>query len=65
MRPGDLVVHEFCDTMPGILLEVIIDKKKMKSPFGIPWMYRVLWADGFVKEHEVGILRRIMIHETR
>jgi hypothetical protein len=49
----------------GIILEVKIDRKLLKSPFGVPWIYRVAWNDGVIKEHEMGTLRRIQLHEPR
>jgi hypothetical protein len=64
MKPGDLVVHSYHDEMIGILLEVSDDQRLKKHRFSIPWVYRVLWADASVKEHEMGTLRRIMIHEA-
>ncbi|NBZ95401.1 MAG: hypothetical protein EBR40_03055 [Proteobacteria bacterium] len=64
MNPGDLVrkLDWNCELNPrllGILLEVKIDKKLLKSPFGVPWIYKVVWNDGIIKEHEMGSLRRV------
>lgn len=61
MAPGDLVIHEYKESV-GILLEVIIDKKLMKNPFAVPWRYRVLWRDGIIKEHDLGTLRRVAVY---
>ena len=66
MNPGDLVRKldwngELNPRLLGILLEVRIDKKLLKSPFGVPWIYKVVWNDGFIKEHEMGTLRRISV----
>lgn len=35
MTPGDLVIHEYKNSV-GILLEVRVDKKLMKNPFSFP-----------------------------
>ena len=64
MNPGDLVCRldwngEINPRLFGILLEVKIDQKLLKSPFGVPWIYRVFWNDGIIKEHEMGTLRRV------
>jgi len=66
MNPGDLVRKldwngELNPRLLGILLEVRIDKKLLKSPFGVPWIYKVVWNDGIIKEHEMGSLRRISV----
>ena len=66
MNPGDLVRKldwngELNPRLLGILLEVRIDKKLLKSPFGVPWIYKVVWNDGIIKEHEMGTLRRISV----
>ena len=66
MNPGDLVRKldwngELNPRLLGILLEVRIDKKLLKSPFGVPWIYKVAWNDGFIKEHSMGTLRRISV----
>lgn len=61
MNPGDLVIHEYNKSV-GILLEVRIDQKLMKNPFAVPWVYRVLWGDGIIKEHDMGTLRRVAIY---
>ena len=65
MKPGDLVVHSYYDAMLGILLEVREEESLKKHRYSIPWVYRVLWADGTVKEHDMGTLRRIAIHAAR
>lgn len=62
MNPGDLVIHEYNRSV-GILLEVLVDQKLMKNPFAVPWVYRVLWRDGIIKEHDLGTLRRIAVHD--
>ena len=64
MNPGDLVRKidwngELNPRLFGILLEVRIDKKLLKSPFGVPWIYKVAWNDGNIKEHDMGSIRRI------
>ncbi len=64
MNPGDLVRKidwngELNPRLFGILLEVRVDKKLLKSPFGVPWIYKVAWNDGNIKEHEMGSIRRI------
>jgi len=66
MKPGDLVRKidwngELNPRLLGILLEVRIDKKLLNSPFGVPWIYKVAWNDGFIKEHSMGTLRRISV----
>ena len=61
MNPGDLVVHEFKNSV-GILLEVIVDQKLMKNPFAVPWRYKVMWRNGIIKEHDLGTLRRIVVY---
>jgi len=66
MNPGDLVRKidwngELNPRLLGILLEVRIDKKLLNSPFGVPWIYKVAWNDGFIKEHSMGTLRRISV----
>ena len=66
MNPGDLVRKidwngELNPRLFGILLEVRIDKELLKTPFGVPWIYKVAWNDGVIKEHEMGSIRRISI----
>ena len=66
MNPGDLVAKIDWDgqlnlRLLGILLEVKIDRKLLKSPYGVPWIYRVAWNDGITKEHEMGTLRRVAV----
>jgi len=66
MNPGDLVAKIDWDgqlnlRLLGILLEVKIDRKLLKSPYGVPWIYRVAWNDGIIKEHEMGSLRRVSL----
>ena len=68
MNPGDLVRKldwngELNPRLLGILLEVRIDKKLLKSPFGVPWIYRVMWNDGRVVEHDMGSLRRVSVRK--
>ena len=64
MNPGDLVRKldwngELNPRLFGILLEVRVDKELLKTPFGVPWIYKVAWNDGFIKEHDMGSIRRI------
>ena len=66
MNPGDLVAKidwdgQLSTRLLGILLEVKIDKKLLKSPYGVPWIYRVAWNDGITKDHEMGSLRRVAV----
>jgi len=61
MNPGDLVIHEYKESV-GILLEVNVDQRLMKNPFSVPWRYRVLWRDGIIKEHDIGTLRRVAVY---
>ena len=69
MKRGDAVVMLDWDgnKIPylfGIILDVHPDLSKLKSAFGTPWIYRVLWNDRSIKEHESGTgLRRIFIYE--
>jgi hypothetical protein len=68
VRPGDLVAKIDWDgqlnpRLLGILLEVKIDKKLLKSPYGVPWIYRVHWNDGITKDHEMGTLRRVAVKQ--
>ena len=70
MRVGDGVIRVEWDgkTNPrlfGIILDVYPDPNKLSSPFGAPWIYRVLWNDGVIKEHESGTVRRIIVNEAR
>lgn len=53
---GELVKNNL-----GIILDVYPDRTKLKSAFGTPWIYRVLWKDGIIKEHEMGSLRRVIV----
>lgn len=62
IAPGDLVIHEYNRSV-GILLEIRVDQKLMKNPFAVPWVYRVLWRDGIIKEHDLGTLRRIAAYD--
>ena len=62
MNPGDLVIHEYKESV-GILLEINVDQKLMKNPFSVPWRYRVLWRDGIIKEHDIGTLRRVAVYK--
>ena len=66
MKIGDAVVrvdwsNEIVKNNLGIILDVYPDPTKLKSPFGAPWIYRVLWKDGIIKEHEMGSLRRVIV----
>jgi hypothetical protein len=68
VSPGDLVAKIDWDgqlntRLLGILLEVKIDKKLLKSPYGVPWIYRVHWNDGAIKDHEMGTLRRVAVKQ--
>ena len=62
MKRGDLVLHEFKNTF-GILLDISIDQKLMKNTFSIPRRYEVLWNNGHISEHDIGILKRVRIHD--
>jgi len=62
--PGDLVVHEYNNSV-GILLEVLVDQKLMRNPFSVPWRYRVLWRNDIIKEHDLGSLRRVAVYDGR
>ena len=63
--PGDLVVHEYNNSV-GILLEVLVDQKLMRHPFSVPWRYRVLWRNEMIiKEHDLGSLRRVAVYDGR
>jgi len=66
LKIGDAVVrvdwnNEIVRSSFGIVLGVYPDRTKLKSPFGTPWIYRVLWKDGIIKEHEMGSLRRVIV----
>jgi hypothetical protein len=68
MRIGDAVAKvdwngELNPHLLGIILHFYPDPTKLKNPFGAPWIYRVLWNDGVMKEHEMGTLRRVFIYE--
>lgn len=66
MRQGDLVIHEYCPQYGyGIVLNVDIDKSDLKHRFETPWVYTVYWTNNTIKNHEMGILRRISIYEIR
>jgi hypothetical protein len=62
--PGDLVVHEYNNSV-GILLEVLVDQKLMRNPFSVPWRYRVLWRNEIIKEHDLRSLRRVAVYDGR
>ncbi len=66
MKIGDGVVrvgwnNEIVRSSFGIVLMVRPDRTKLKSPFGAPWIYRILWNDGITREHEMGYLRRVIV----
>lgn len=65
MRSGDLVVHAFHDDPPGpgVVLEVSIDKNSLRGAFGAPWIYKVMWCNGVVRDHHMGTLRRISVYD--
>jgi len=67
MRRGDLVVHRLLekDEKVGIVLRVDVDQSLMTHRWAVPWKYTVMWNDGTVKIHEMGVLGRIRIYETR
>ena len=45
----------------GILLEVRVVEQKSFDRWAVPWVYRVLWQDGIIAEHEMGTLRRLVV----
>ena len=66
MKPGDGVLKVDWDNriipgLFGIVLDVNPDPKELKNPFGTPWIYRVLWNDGTVKDQGWGTIRRIIV----
>ena len=65
MRSGDLLLRvdwngELDPKLVGVLLEVQVDKKLMKNPFSVPWVYKVAWNDGSITtQHGMGNLRPV------